>query len=104
MPSINKLVYLTPAAEDIEEIVKYHLNEAGVESAQKIYNRIKTEINKLPDFPLLGQIHPDPLLASQNYRKLVITSTYVAVYKVIDNTVYIYRIVSGKTDYPKLLR
>ena len=104
MPSINKLVYLTPAAEDIEEIVKYHLNEAGVESAQKIYNRIKTEINKLPDFPLLVQIHPDPLLASQNYRKLVITSTYVAVYKVIDNTVYIYRIVSGKTDYPKLLR
>ncbi len=104
MPSINKLVYLTPAAEDIEEIVKYHLNEAGVESAQKIYNRIKTEINKLPDFPLLGQIHPDPLLASQNYRKLVITSTYVAVYKVIDNTVYIYRIVNGKTDYPKLLR
>ena len=80
MPSINKLVYLTPAAEDIEEIVKYHLNEAGVESAQKIYNRIKTKINKLPDFPLLGQIHPDPLLASQNYRKLVITSTYVAVY------------------------
>ena len=104
MPSINKLVYLTPAAEDIEEIVKYHLNEAGVESAQKIYNRIKTEINKLPDFPLLGQTHPDPLLASQNYRKLVITSTYVAVYKVIDNTVYIYRIVNGKTDYPKLLR
>lgn len=104
MPSINKLVYLTPAAEDIEEIVKYHLNEAGVESAQKIYNRIKTEINKLPDFPLLGQIHPDPLLASQNYRKLVITSTYVVVYKVIDNTVYIYRIVNGKTDYPKLLR
>ena len=104
MPSINKLVYLTPAAEDIEEIVKYHLNEASVESAQKIYNRIKTEINKLPDFPLLGQIHPDPLLASQNYRKLVITSTYVAVYKVIDNTVYIYRIVNGKTDYPKLLR
>ena len=104
MPSINKLVYLTPAAEDIEEIVKYHLNEASVESAQKIYNRIKTEINKLPDFPLLGQIHPDPLLASQNYRKLVITSTYVAVYKVIDNTVYIYRIVNGKTDYPKVLR
>ena len=35
---------------------------------------------------------------------MVLTRTYVAVYKVEDDTVYIYRIVNGATDYPRLLK
>ena len=45
-----------------------------------------------------------PILAAQGYRKLVLNKTYVAVYKMIGDTVYIYRIVNGAMDYPKLLR
>lgn len=104
MPSKNKLVYLAPASEDIEAIIKYHLNMAGVFSARKIYEIMRNEIGRLSDYPLIGQIHPDPLLASEEFRKLVITQTYVAIYKIIDGTVFIYRIVNAKTDYPKLLR
>ncbi len=103
MPTKYNLVYLAPAAEDLEEIVKYHLVNAGVESGRAIYQTIKTEIATLMRFSLAGQLHPDPMLAAQNYRKLVLTKTYVAIYKVIDETVYIYRIVNGKTDYSKLL-
>lgn len=51
----------------------------------------------------MGQIHPDPMLAASNFRKLVLTKTYVAIYKIEGDTVYIYRIVNGMTDYPKLL-
>ena len=61
-------------------------------------------ILRLRDFPLMGQIHPDPLLAAENYRKLVLTNTYVAVYRVSGDTVYIYRVVNGTTDYPRLLK
>ena len=104
MPSKFDLRYLPPAASDFEEIVKYHITQVGVPSARKIYVSLENTIRKLADFPLLGQIHPDPLLAAQGYRKLVLNQTYVAVYKVIDRTVYIYRIVNGKTDYPKLLK
>ena len=32
------------------------------------------------------------------------TNAYVAIYKIIDNTVYIYRVVNGKTNYPRLLK
>lgn len=103
MPTKSKLVYLTPASEDFEEIVKYHIANAGVASGRKIYETMKTTINRLRDFPLIGQTHPDPLLAQQGYRKLVLTKTYVAIYKVIDGTVYIYRIVNGRTNYPRLL-
>jgi len=104
MPTRSKLVYLTPASEDFEEIVKYHIASAGVASGRKIYGTMKTTINRLRDFPLMGQTHPDPLLAQQGYRKLVLTNTYVAIYKVIDGTIYIYRIVNGRTDYPRLLQ
>lgn len=103
-PMKNKLVYLTPAYEDMEEIVKIHLAEAGAVSARRIYDLMKKEISRLSDFPLIGQTHPDPLLSANNYRKLVISKTYVVIYKVIDDTVFIYRIVNAKTDYPKLLK
>ena len=99
-----KLVYLTPAEQDLKEIVKFHLNRVGVQSARFIYQEIRKNIQRLRDFPLLGQIHPDPLLAAENYRKLVLTDTYVAVYKVDGDTVYIYRVVNGATDYPRLLQ
>ena len=59
---------------------------------------------RLQDFPLLGPLHPDPELAALGYRKLVLTKTYVAVYRVIDDTVTVYRVVNGKTDYSKLLK
>ena len=65
---------------------------------------METTIGKLSDYPLMGQIHPDPLLAAQGFRKLVLTNTYVAIYKIIDNAVYIYRVVNGKTNYPRLLK
>lgn len=104
MPTKCKLVYLHPASEDLQEIVKYHINEVGVQSARKIYATMRDTIQKLAEFPLMGQIHPDPMLAADNYRKLVLTRTYVAIYKVEHGVVYIYRIVNGATDYPSLLK
>lgn len=104
MRTRNKLVYLTPAANDLKEIVKYHITEVGAVSARKIYQSMTASINRLRDFPLMGQIHPDPLLAAENFRKLVLTRTYVAIYKVDSSTIYVYRIVNGARDYPSLLK
>ena len=104
MPTKVKLEYLSPAASDMAEIVKFHIPTAGVPSARTLYAPLATTIGKLSDYPLMGQIHPDPLLAAQGFRKLVLTNTYVAIYKIIDNAVYIYRVVNGKTNYPRLLK
>lgn len=89
---------------DLEEIVKFHVTHVGVASGRTIYATMKETIAKLETFPLMGQTHPDPVLASNGFRKLVIKSPYVCVYKVFSNQVYIYRIVNGATDYPRLLR
>ena len=104
MPTKSKLVYLKPAQNDFEEIVKYHIVEIGTTSARSIAAVMETTINKLANFPLMGQTHPDPILAANGFRKLVLTKTYVAIYKIIDGTVYIYRIVNARTNYPRLLR
>lgn len=103
MPTKNKLVYLKPADDDFREIVRFHILEAGPKYGRQIYRSMREAIEKLRTFPLMGQTHPDPMLAASNFRKLVLTKTYVAIYKIEGDTVYIYRIVNGMTDYPKLL-
>lgn len=104
MPQRAEVTYLQPALDDIEEIVKFHINEVGPASARKIYADMHHTIGLLADFPLMGQTHPDPVLARAGFRKLVLTRTYVAVYRIIDGVVTIYRVVNGRTDYPRLLK
>lgn len=99
-----KLRYLLSAEMDILEVVRFHADRVGPTAARKVYKTIRGQIGQLQEFPLSGQLHPDPVLAAQEYRKLVLTKTYVAIYKVIDGTVTIYRVVNGKIDYPKLLK
>ena len=103
MAAKYRLVYLAAADADILEIVKFHVDRVGAASARKIYGTIREEIDRLGEFPMLGPIHPDPELALLGYRKLVLNKTYVAIYKMIDDVVTIYRVVNGAIDYPKLL-
>jgi len=104
LPPGSKLTYLAPAREDILDIARYHLEKAGADSARKVTEQIVRNIDRLAQFPLMGKTHPDPVLAGSGYRKLVLTSPYVCIYKVLDEGIYIYRVVNGKTDYPKLLK
>ena len=104
MPPKAEITYLRPALDDMEEIVKFHINEVGPASARKIYSDMRNTLGLFADFPLMGQTHPDPILAQAGFRKLVLTRTYVAVYRLIDGVVTIYRVVNGRTDYPRLLK
>jgi len=104
MPQRADVVYLRPALEVMEEIVKFHISEVGSASAREIYADMRRKFGLLADFPLMGQTHPDPVLAQAGYRKLVLTRTCVAVYRIIDGVVTIYRVVNGRADYPRLLK
>lgn len=104
MNTRHRLLYLPAAEADILAVVRFHADRVGPGSAREIYKTIQREIGRLQEFPLIGQIHPDPELAALGYRKLVLNKTYVAVYKLIGEAVTIYRIINGTTDYPKLLK
>ena len=99
----TQLVILTPAWQDIDRISDLHLMLVGPKSAEEITDKLLDTIALLAEQPYMGALHPDLFLAGHQYRKLI-CGKYVCIYKVIDQTVYVYRIVDGRTDYPKLLR
>ena len=98
-----KVEILTPALIDIDRIADYHLMMVGPQSAERITDKLLDTIMILEEYPLAGTQHSDTVLKKQGYRKLV-CGDYVCVYKVIDETVYIYHVVHGATDYPKLFK
>ena len=99
-----KIEFLQASWLDIDRISDFYLREVGPVSAEKAIDEILEHIGILGEHPYAGPLHPDPVLAKQEYRKLVLTKTYIAVYRVIGDTVYIYRVVNGKTDYPSLFK
>ncbi len=98
-----KVEILLAAWQDIDKISDFYLKMSGAASAQKITDQILDTLEKLGDFPYMGAQHPDSELMRREYRK-VICGDYVCIYKVIGSSVYVYRVVNGKTDYPKLLK
>ena len=99
----TKVEILTPALNDIDRIADYYLLAVGPISAEKITDKLLDGMEKLGEYPLLGAEHSDPVLQEKGYRKLI-CGEYICVYRLIDDTVYIYRVVHGATDYPKLLK
>lgn len=95
-----KIEILVPAYLDIDRIADYHLRMVGPQSAQKITDKLLDTIELLGDHPLIGSEHDDLELQKQGYRKLV-CGDYICIYRIIGNTIYVYRIVHGATDYPK---
>ncbi len=94
------LQFLPAAVDDLDKISDYYMHMVGIASAERITDQILDSMEHLEKYPYLGSLHPDPVLASMEYRRIV-SGNYVCVYKVIDDAVVIYRIVNGKTDYPK---
>ena len=103
MPNL-RIEFLRAAWLDLDYISEFHLREVGPVSAEAVMSKMLDMIDILSAHPYAGPLPPDPELAQPEYRKLVLTRTYIAVYRVIGDTVYIYRIVNGRTDYPALLR
>ena len=102
MPKFN-VVILTPAFKDIDQIADCHLILVGPQSAKKITDKLLGTIMMLEDHPLAGTEHSDMVLQKQGYRKLI-CGDYVCICKVIENMVYIYRVVHGATHYPILFQ
>ena len=73
----------------------------GVETALKVSNHILDTIERLERFPDSGSLIPDEWLNQQGYR-MIICEKHVAIYKKIEDVVYIYHIADTQTEYTKL--
>ena len=97
------LVILEPAQLELEEIALLHLNLSGPNSSRNITNLIYATLERLEMFPLSGHIPKDRWLARENYR-YVIAGKYIAVYRLIEDTAYVYHIAHGASNYPSLFK
>ena len=90
--------FLQEALNDLEEIVLYIARDSR-QDALRMHDKIIEKINDLMIFPKRGQRVPDKKMAAAGYRLLGI-KPYIAFYRIIDRTVFIYRVLHGATNYP----
>lgn len=98
-----KLAILTPAQRELQEIARVYLELTGADSARKITGQILDSLERLKTYPLSGSVPRDRWLREAGYR-LVISGKFIAVYRLIERTVYVYHIAHGASDYPTLLK
>lgn len=100
---VYDLRILPPAQYELEEIALLHKTLSGPESARRIVDRLYDAMERLTRFPLSAPLIRDVELRRLGYR-YVIVQNYLLFYRLLGDTVYVYHIVHGKTDYPTLLR
>lgn len=94
---------LDPAQSELEEIAQLYLSLVGVQSARKITDKIYDTLEQLTRFPLSGPAMRESELRKLGYRFIVVEK-YIIIYRLIGNTVFVYHIFDGRSDYPSLFR
>ena len=97
-------VFLTAdAVQDLEELYRHIAENDSPASADHVLDRIEDAIGKLARFPEPGS-HPKPLLALgiREYRQTFF-KPYSAIYRIVDQRVYVYLIADGRRDMQALL-
>ena len=103
MDRTYKLDILPPAQVELEEIARIHLALSGPKSARDITDKIYTAMDQLTRFPLSGPAIRDEQLSAAGYR-YISAGKYLIFYRQLGDTVVIYHIAHGATDYPKLFK
>ncbi len=88
---------------EISRIADMHLSLVGPASAKKITDQLLDDIELLASQPYMGMECQEYLLKNDHYRRLV-SGVYLCFYRVIGNTVVIYHIVDGRTNYVRLFK
>lgn len=95
-------VEILPSAwEDLKKIEDYYTIQFDAETAVKVSDHILDVIERLEDFPDSGSLTPDEWLNEQGYR-MVICKKHIAIYRMIQDTVFVYHIADTQTECTKL--
>lgn len=103
MGRICNLEILPPAQTELEEIARVHMALSGPQSARKITDAIYDAMEQLTRFPLSGPSIRDDQLGAAGYR-YILANKYLVIYRLLKDTVVIYHIAHGSSDYPKLFK
>jgi len=91
-----KIEWTPEAEQDLESILLYHLEHAGVRIAESIYSRIKEQVASLTLFP--QRCRPGRVAQTKEY--VITRLPYVVVVYINDNMVYVLNVVHTARKYP----
>lgn len=97
----NKVKFLPEAYKDLDSIFDYILLDSKA-NAEIMLEKIINSIGILEFSPYLGKLIDHRSLIYYNFRMIIVTP-YIVFYKNIDDTIYIYRILHGASDYIRIL-
>lgn len=99
MPQKRAIKYTPAAVDDMDEIFSY-ISHDNVFAAENFLEKLNTQIRTLADFPNFGSVLSEEkyLLVERGFRFIVV-HPYLVFYKIIDDSIIIYRILHGRRDY-----
>ena len=96
-----KVELLSPGQNELEELAFIHFSLSGPGSAKNFTDKIFSALENLKTNPEIGLMCRDKQLRIANYRMLI-CGKYLCFYRKIGKIIYIYHIVDGRTDYPRI--
>lgn len=97
-----KIEFLPSAWKEIDEISNYYIQKVGKQSAERLFEKLMKSIDRLKMFPTSAPLIRDEELSKGGYR-ILISGEYICIYRIINETVYIYHIANGRTEYKNLI-
>lgn len=98
-----KIEYSKESKKDLIEIKKYIKNDLQEpETAQKLIDKIRKQINELKDNPEIYAIIDEDIIKKLEIRKLIIDN-YIVFYRIKNRSVQIVRIMYGRRDWANLV-
>lgn len=93
-----KIEWLWEAKNEYRDLLLYYKNQVGTAYAKKFSDKILKAVGQLEEFPELGVLRKDTLMGKYGFRALFI-GQYVCIYKILNDTVYIYHLTDARKNY-----
>ena len=100
-----KVKYTDTAKEDLRSIAVYVAEQASVETAKRLVEKLRNRCLVLEDYPESGALPRDRIMISNGYRFLVCGEYLIFyVYHPEENTAYILAAFNAKRDYMRVMK
>lgn len=93
-----KIEWLSEPSIEFRDYLLYYRNTVGTKYARAFSEKILAAVGQLEQFPELGVLRQDTLLGKYGFRALFVEQ-YVCVYRIEEETVYIYHFADARKNY-----
>lgn len=93
-----KIEWLSEASSEFRDYLLYYRNTVGSKYARAFSEKVLNAVEQLGEFPELGVLRQDTLMGKYGFRALFVAQ-YVCVYRIEEETVYIYHFADARKNY-----